>query len=597
MISKKTQLLLAGALAVSSLSGTANAATIYGGGASLPAPFVRIAADCYGAKSDLLNRAGSADTLADFNFAPVSGLPFNCAVATIFPGDDIRYISTGSGRGIAGFYSHSNSASATFPAYPAGTAFPAADGVQFAFSETALGAGEIGRYNNGGTQNGVTVVAPGVTPTGTNFANPAEKYGAAIQLPAVVAPVTIAYQPVYGRKRLSDGTILDLQLNLKFKRPVSSASAGSGGLRLDAVTYCKIFNGQITNWNDPALKALNGNVSLKDPQDTSATFDVPMQIVGRKDSSGTTSLWTRHLAKACGDLQTAGTITGNNYADSSGTLPGALIGAGDYAKATDTFTTAEVVGKYTIAEGSDGVAKVMRSTIADPSATVGDISRAPKLRIGYLGPDWVKPAVVNTPNLDYNLHTASLKYVGTAFIEPNVTNTSAAFATVLPPQSTITTPGKTNGKYIATGGTPGTRANPEDWVQAASKTAPLAGPLKGYPIVGTSNMLLYTCYADTADRNAVVRFVQMFFGQLKKDSTGATINAKILTDLKAGILAKSGFAALPAAWSTAINETFLSKSTLGNNPGALNLWIVDTFAPKAPAVTNSNPNCAGKIGA
>ena len=41
----------------------------------------------------------------------------------------------------------------------------------------------------------------------------------------------------------------------------------SGGLRLDQDAYCRIWNGQITNWNDARLKALNGNVSLQDPQD------------------------------------------------------------------------------------------------------------------------------------------------------------------------------------------------------------------------------------------------------------------------------------------------------------------------------------------
>src|SRR3546814_19751333 len=111
-----------------------------------------------------------------------------------------------------------------------------------------------------------------------------------IQFPSLVAPVTIAFDPVYKKVRNADNSVTEYSFNLRFPR-----ADGSGGLRLDQDTVCKIFNGQITNWNDPALKALNGNQDLKDPSDTAA-FDVPLQIVGRADSSGPRSLWTRFLS-------------------------------------------------------------------------------------------------------------------------------------------------------------------------------------------------------------------------------------------------------------------------------------------------------------
>ena len=51
-------------------------------------------------------------------------------------------------------------------------------------------------------------------------------------------------------------------------------------LKLDAATVAKIFRGQIANWNDPAIAALNPDAKLP---------DLKVTPVSRSDDSGTTS--------------------------------------------------------------------------------------------------------------------------------------------------------------------------------------------------------------------------------------------------------------------------------------------------------------------
>ena len=58
-------------------------------------------------------------------------------------------------------------------------------------------------------------------------------------------------------------------------------------LKLSRDAYSKIFLGQISNWNDPAIAATNEGVQLP---------DLPIAVVVRADSSGTTYVFTNHMA-------------------------------------------------------------------------------------------------------------------------------------------------------------------------------------------------------------------------------------------------------------------------------------------------------------
>jgi phosphate transport system substrate-binding protein len=66
----------------------------------------------------------------------------------------------------------------------------------------------------------------------------------------------------------------------------------SGDLVIDGPTLAKIYLGTITNWNDPAIKALNAKVTLP---------DLAIAVIHRADGSGTTFNFTNYLDKVSPD--------------------------------------------------------------------------------------------------------------------------------------------------------------------------------------------------------------------------------------------------------------------------------------------------------
>jgi phosphate transport system substrate-binding protein len=65
-------------------------------------------------------------------------------------------------------------------------------------------------------------------------------------------------------------------------------------LNLDGKTLAKIFLGQITNWNDPAIKALNKGASMP---------DLKITPIFRSDGSGTTYNFTDYLSAVSPDFK------------------------------------------------------------------------------------------------------------------------------------------------------------------------------------------------------------------------------------------------------------------------------------------------------
>ena len=59
------------------------------------------------------------------------------------------------------------------------------------------------------------------------------------------------------------------------------------GLKLPRDVYPDIFAGKITKWNDPRIQSANPDVQLP---------DLPITVVRRSDSSGTTFVFTKHLS-------------------------------------------------------------------------------------------------------------------------------------------------------------------------------------------------------------------------------------------------------------------------------------------------------------
>jgi phosphate transport system substrate-binding protein len=70
---------------------------------------------------------------------------------------------------------------------------------------------------------------------------------------------------------------------------------GPSHVNLDGATIAKIFLGQITNWNDPAIKALNKGASLP---------DLKITPVFRSDGSGSSYALTDYLSSVSGTWKT-----------------------------------------------------------------------------------------------------------------------------------------------------------------------------------------------------------------------------------------------------------------------------------------------------
>jgi phosphate transport system substrate-binding protein len=75
---------------------------------------------------------------------------------------------------------------------------------------------------------------------------------------------------------------------------VNLEGVAAGDLLLDGATLAKIYLGDITAWDDPAIKKLNPGVKL--PSEAIA-------IVHRSDGSGTTFIFTNYLSKASADWE------------------------------------------------------------------------------------------------------------------------------------------------------------------------------------------------------------------------------------------------------------------------------------------------------
>ncbi|WP_442938677.1 PstS family phosphate ABC transporter substrate-binding protein [Nostoc sp.] len=70
-----------------------------------------------------------------------------------------------------------------------------------------------------------------------------------------------------------------------------------GGIKLSRASYCGILNGSITNWSNKSISADNGG---------QIALNLPIKVVVRSDSSGSTFVLSSHLNIACKAAATPG---------------------------------------------------------------------------------------------------------------------------------------------------------------------------------------------------------------------------------------------------------------------------------------------------
>jgi phosphate transport system substrate-binding protein len=120
-------------------------------------------------------------------------------------------------------------------------------------------------------------------------------------------------------------------------------------LKLTGPTLAKIFNGSITNWNDPAIAADNG----------AAGPNLPIQVFVRSDKSGTSGVFTDYLAKTdaadwtAGSTQTFPTDKGQiGKAGSDGVANAIKAAAGGIGYAEHSFAVERQLGEVQVKNGA-----------------------------------------------------------------------------------------------------------------------------------------------------------------------------------------------------------------------------------------------------
>jgi phosphate transport system substrate-binding protein len=154
---------------------------------------------------------------------------------------------------------------------------------------------------------------------------------------------------------------------------------GVDELNLDSVTLAKIFKGEITSWDDPAIAALNEGTTFP---------AAPITAVHRSDDSGTTKNFADYLFKTAPDVWDAEPAdpfpyaTGEAAQGTSGVVDAVTngtntIGYADASKAGDLGTAAILVGDEFVNYSPEAAAAVVEGSPA--GATAGDTDLAIKL--------------------------------------------------------------------------------------------------------------------------------------------------------------------------------------------------------------------------
>ncbi|HEX4080444.1 MAG TPA: substrate-binding domain-containing protein [Rhizomicrobium sp.] len=559
---------------------TFGANDLFGGGSSLIAPYWRQEGDCYGNPADLITK-GTPPTFVDENFYDGKGQ--DCATKHVNTSTTSWYVSTGSGSGILGVFTHDPiSYWGVVNEAKGDQYFPY---VSFADSDAGLGSYDVDSYNQGNTSycqgsTCVNIAAPGGLPCGqeqnSQYPNSLQCYGPLVQFPASIDPVAIIYTNggTYEKVIGSGNKYPEIDYHLN----VQNANK-YGGLRLSVNSLCGIYNGEITNWNDPDLTADNGGASLEDPTDPtpSASWSVTLIPVARSDSSGTTSIQTRHLANVCASFTLLNGKTPTNYYTTGATTiqaagASAIVG-NTYNVNNPNFPGVDQPGYITLAPNSSGVAQYTAFTQSPAgegktycsSGTVlpaGYNACIQQGRVGYDGADYVLPYVENSQTNDYDLFSAALQNYHGDWVTVSPATALIAFGSAQPPQTS------SKGKYCATCTDFGMRNDPTAWVEGLSPTEPLANPTEAgaYPDVGTTDFDSYTCYLNATTLANLEGLINW------RETSKATTSKK-------GVLGEAGLSPLPKQWTKAIDDAFYT------NKDKLNLQ------PSVVAKSGTTPAC------
>ncbi|KVO42297.1 phosphate ABC transporter substrate-binding protein [Burkholderia ubonensis] len=304
--------------------------------------------------------------------------------------------------------------------------------------------------------------------------------GPLIQIPYIVTPITV---PVVNGPAVTSTTT------------PQTTPGQAHSIALNDNDLCGIFSGKLTNWN----QVINPEtITTSNPTGNPyTTTSMPIKVIYRSDGSGTTELLTRHLAAVC---TTFNTQTGVTFFDSM------------------TFTAlfpGWVPSNFVAARGDSGVRSALISLASAGTAAVAYLE--PSHTNTYLAPS--SSAVISASA--FQLPVASLVNAKNGvYYAPTYANASTALGTITPPPT----------RFMA--------SNQANWVPN------VGNPVSGYPVSGTSQIILSQCYADASVKTAVHDFLNSHY-------TNASF---------ASIVHGNGFDTVPSNYQTAISNDFLSNA-------------------------------------
>jgi len=478
-------------------AGAASAATVYADGFNIVAGGSSLAANLY-------NRTAQAIATANNVGANVLTEGTNTVGATTGATQgEFLYNPDGSGSGQKGFITQA----ASVHGYASGLAV---DGVTTATigavhlgaSDAYLTASQLACWNNGSATTDCTAnsyTAPTVAPYVAG--------GPLIQLPSFGTAIVIAHTNNYSKF----GTLDDNDL-------------------------CGIFSGKITDW---------AGVETKPSGTAKAAQGGAITVVYREDGSGTSFLFTQHLARVC---------------NSGNTAAGVTFTATKYF--ADVFGTAVTAGSlHTIGAGltASGTSFIYGSG----SGAIADALSAGVNLVGYLTPDFTSiastalshyakvAALLGTSINDSSVDPSQspYQYIHTAKVW-NSHEGKAYPATPGAASKGLTNPNVAGGDFSPGYPTTKTNAlNPLLWIPA------VADPLLGYPIVGYTTLELPTCYSNAKISTYVKAFLTQLYSATNKTN-----------------LTSEGFTAVPSGYTKTIQSVFITgKSSYGINIGNTNV--------------------------
>jgi len=496
-------------LVAAGITAPAHATTaLYSGGGTLAEKVYRDIMNCYGNHSGTDTETGLAMPPATCNGAS----PYNSNV-------ELLYVGVGSGNGKKGFVNHASEKFTDGPKSPDTVPVPST-----ADFGPYFGTGTGATWSRNTTDTGpffptVSFVGsddPLTSADISTYNTNSNGWGAPIQFPALAVAVAIPFNPATGT------------WNEHGKKP--SGGGNSSLLNLSTNTLCGIFSGAITDWNDPAITADNGNQSITGGASKTIT------VVYRSDGSGTTFLTSNGLVNQC--AATSHPIPAQWITDNGG------VAAGNNNFFINVNSAGHLPANFLGANGSGGVKSTINST---PGS------------IGYVSPDFTKPVDSAGPKAA-NLQTwySFTNSLTPVFKAPTSKNATQIVGKTKAPSFSKNSCPIGAGVGQASDGI--CAHNPLNWgVAVPLPLASAAYPLGGFTFIDT-----YTCYADPANVAALVGTSAGSLGYLRWYMGSATENSSKVKNS----LASNGFAVLPGGWISAAKKLLTTDAvTKISTPG------------------------------